>query len=289
MFYLRHVAPSGIEAGSVKDFLEMATAQYDRTVDDFGDQWSRYTDNSGYYGSQAMFSDIVCPLLHVEDFVGKTVVDVGSGSGRIVNMLCTAGAGKVFAVEPSVDAFAVLKTNSAAHAERITYLNVSGEEVPAVDADLVLSIGVIHHIPGPDATVRACYDALRPGGRCFFWLYGREGNETYLRFAVPLRRLSVRMPHWMLAGFSHLLNVALSGYIFLSRFLPLPMRDYTLNVLRPMTRDKRYLIIYDQLNPAEARYYTEQEAIDLMARAGFTDIRTFHRHSYSWSVIGTKP
>jgi hypothetical protein len=56
-----------------------------------------------------------------------------------------------------------------------------------------------------------------------------------------------------------------------------------------MPPDKRRLVIYDQLNPAYAKYYTQTEAEQLLARAGFSDVRTYHRHGYSWTVIGTKP
>ena len=37
-----------------------------QTITDFGDQWTRYTDNSGYYGSLGLFTDICAPLLAVE-------------------------------------------------------------------------------------------------------------------------------------------------------------------------------------------------------------------------------
>jgi hypothetical protein len=55
-----------------------------------------------------------------------------------------------------------------------------------------------------------------------------------------------------------------------------------------MSPHKRRLAIYDQLNPAYAKYYTREEAAALLAAAGFVDIRLHHRHGYSWSVIGTK-
>jgi hypothetical protein len=52
---------------------------------------------------------------------------------------------------------------------------------------------------------------------------------------------------------------------------------------------KRRLTVYDQLNPAYAKYYTRDEAASLLTRAGFKDVTVHHRHGYSWSVVGTKP
>ena len=82
------------------------------TIRDFGQQWTRYQENAGYYGSLALFRDIVGPLVQPEELAGARVADVGSGTGRIVNMLLDAGVGSVIAVEPSA-AFDVLVKNTA--------------------------------------------------------------------------------------------------------------------------------------------------------------------------------
>jgi hypothetical protein len=58
---------------------------------------------------------------------------------------------------------------------------------------------------------------------------------------------------------------------------------------RSSRQGKRYLVIYDQLKPAHAKYYTHAEALSLMRRAGFSDIQAHHRRGYSWTVIGTRP
>lgn len=261
-----------------------------RTIRDFAEQWSRYPDNEGFYGSSELFADIIRPLIEVEEFKDRTVLEIGSGTGRIVTMLLAAGTRRVYAVEPAPEAFAALQRNTSAHRSRVECLNMLGQDLPAgLGVDFVLSIGVIHHIAHPDATMRACYRVLRPGGRCLLWVYGREGNETYLRFALPLRRVTVALPHMMLAGLCHALNGVLGGYIALCRWFPLPLRDYARNVIGRMSRDKRYLVIYDQLNPAHAEYYSQSDARRLLSDAGFVDVRTHHRRGYSWTVIGTRP
>ena len=263
--------------------------QTQKTIDDFGEQWTRYTENDGYYASLDLFRDICGPLVQPEELRGAQVGDIGSGTGRIVRMLLAAGAARVIAVEPS-DAFDVLKANTASDADKIEYVRGRGEAIPAGrDLDFVVSIGVLHHIFDPAPVVRAAFDALRPGGRLLVWLYGREGNESYLRFVEPLRCVTTRLPQPVLAGISHLLNVALAVYIPLCRVLPLPLRGYMRNVIGHFSWSKRFLVIYDQLNPAVARYYSRAEAEALLASAGFADVRLHHRHGYSWTVIGEKP
>jgi SAM-dependent methyltransferase len=260
-----------------------------QTIDDFGEQWTAFRDNPGYYGSADLLADLFGPLLTLDDVKGTRVADIGSGTGRIVNMLLDAGADRVVAVEPSA-AFEVLKANTVSNAGRIDYLHVPGDQLPpGLGLDYVVSMGVLHHIPAPGPVVRAAFEALRPGGRCIVWLYGFEGNETYLSIAIPLRKLTVRMPHGLLVAFSHLLELALTAYIGLCRVLPLPMRSYMRSVLAKFPRSVRRLTIYDQLNPAYAKYYTRAEAEALLSDAGFVDVQLYHRHGYSWTVSGTRP
>ncbi len=265
------------------------TAELQRkTIADFGEQWVRYSDNDGFYGSLELFKDAFEPLLAPQDVEGRRVADIGSGTGRIVHMLLLAGAAHVTAIEPS-ESFAVLDANTRALGDRVRCLKVRGDEIPAEGFDLVVSYGVLHHIPDPHPVVAAALRALRPGGRIAVWLYGREGNEAYLALAEPLRALTTRVPHGALAAISWLLTLPLSGYVVACRVLPLPLRDYMLSVIRRLSWKKRYLNIYDQLNPAYARYYRREEAIELLARAGFADVRVHHRHGYSWTVTGIRP
>ena len=259
-----------------------------RTIGDFGDQWTRYTDNSGYYGSLEYFTDICAPLLSVDDVHGRAVADIGSGTGRIVNMLLDAGAAHVTALEPS-ESFAVVAANTADRAGKVEVIRGDGIAIPqSREFDLVVSIGVLHHVENPGPIVDAARTSLRPGGTMFIWLYGREGNETYLALAEPLRALTKRMPHRLLALLCYVLDVIAIGYTAVSRVLPLPMRQYMQTVYCRLASDKRRLVIYDQLNPAYAKYYREDEARALLENNGFSNVRTHHRHGYSWSVVGTR-
>src|SRR4030042_1217271 len=125
-------------------------------------------------------------FLNADEIEGCRVAEIGSGTGRIVNMLLEAGAKHVVALEPS-DAFEVLCRNIK-QPEKVTCLKITGDKLPAYgDLDYIFSIGVLHHIPDPIPVVEAAYRALRPGGHFLIWLYGKEGNGLYLAFIIPLR------------------------------------------------------------------------------------------------------
>jgi len=265
-----------------------SATQRGRTIRDFGDQWLRYRDNEGYYGSLDLFSDMLSPFIKPDDIKGCRVAEIGSGTGRIVNMLLETGAQQVIAIEPS-DAFEVLCQNIR-QPEKVTCLKILGEELPPDGhVDYVFSIGVLHHIPDPHPVVKAAFRALRPGGRFLVWLYGAEGNALYLTFVKPLREVTKRLPHVVLAGLVSILYWPLVFYVRMCHRWPLPLRGYFLSVFDKMTPEKQRLIIYDQLKPAYAKYYTKSEAEELLLAGEFEEVRTHHRHGYSWTVIGTKP
>ena len=261
----------------------------ERTIEDFGDQWTHYIANDGYYGSPNLFADIIEPLLTSKELIGKSAADIGSGTGRIVRMLLNAGASKVLAIEPS-RAIDVLRANIAEFGGRVECINAPGQNIPATaDLDYVFSIGVLHHIPDPNPVVAAAFAALKPGGKMLIWLYGKEGNGLYLALVKPFRAFTKIVPHTLLTITVWALYLPLLFYINACAILPLPMRDYMRGHLGRMSSKNIRLTVYDQLNPSFAKYYTQTEARNLLDTQGFKEIHLHHRHGYSWTVIGTKP
>lgn len=259
-----------------------------KVIEEFGDQWVKFPENDGYYGSLEVLTDILGPLANVAGFRGQSVAEIGSGSGRIVRMLAEAGAASIVAIEPS-DAIIPLKENTREYADRITYLHQRGDEWSAPNLDAVLSIGVLHHIYDPVPTVQNALRNLKPGGKFYIWLYGHEGNELYLKLVTPIRNLTPKLPHAILLGLVLSLMVPMEILVLLARYFPMPMRDYLLDHYGRLGFTAKRITIYDQLNPSWSKYYRHAEAEALLADNGFVDIQSFHRHGYSWSVVGTKP
>lgn len=264
--------------------------QMDRTITDFGQQFQRYPTghNEGFYGSTEGLLDTLGPLLDPTKLRDARVAEIGAGPGRVVNILLDLGVAHVTAVEPSA-AFDVPRRNTAQRAPQIAYVHARGDELPLSNYDAILSIGVLHHIEDVDPVIRRAYAALRPGGQFLAWLYGREGNELYLASVAPLRRLTTRLPDAGLAALTHAINSALTFYIKLCALgLPLPMARHMTGAMARYSSAQRFLVVFDQLNPAYAKYYTQAEAIDLFGRNGFPQVETWHRHGHSWAVRAVK-
>jgi SAM-dependent methyltransferase len=259
-----------------------------KTICDFGEQWRLFRSNSGYYGNSELLQDIIFPFLSLADIAGKSCVEIGAGTGRIPLMLVEAGAAHVTAIEPS-DAYEVMLENTASLRDKISCLKTSGEKTPEIGFDLVLAIGVIHHIPAPKPVLDAAWRSLKDRGRILIWVYGREGNELYLTFVEPIRAITRRLPTKVNYALAAMIYGPVMLYAFLcSRFKWLPLSDYVANVFLRFGAAERKVVILDQLNPEWTRYYRRHEVEQLLADSGFSQILSYHRHGYSWTVTGQK-
>ena len=252
---------------------------------DFGNQFTIDNKIDDYWGSEKMFLDNVYPFdpLVIKN---KNVMEVGSGSGRILKNLLKFSPKKIFSIEPS-KAIEVAKKNN--QSSKIEFLKIKGEEIKFSNKlDFIFSLGVIHHIPNNSIVVKNVYRALKKKGKFICWVYGYEGNELYLFFFNNLRRITTLIPDKILRYISSVLNLFLYFYIFLCKFIKLPLRHYLLKVFSKCSFEKRNYIIFDQLNPSYAKYYKKDEILDLMKSCNFKKIEIFHRHKYSWTVIAEK-
>ncbi|MEZ4528173.1 MAG: class I SAM-dependent methyltransferase [Desulfobacterales bacterium] len=254
-----------------------------RTIADFGEQWTNYTENTGYYASAKALGDLLSPLMSLTEVRGKKIADVGAGTGRYTQMLHAAGAQQILAAEPS-RAYEILLENTAG-LDGVTCLNTGAEQTPPQDFDLIFCIGVLQFIPDPRSALMSMGRALSRSGRLFLWVYGAENNRLYLTFLHPLRQITRRLPHRALDMLSGAMEKAASLYALLCRCIRLPLADYMNNYYSGLNSYSRKLVIYDQLNPSSVKYYYKEELKKLLEECGFTDIRMHHRLNYSWSVL----
>ena len=271
-----------------RSLLETTDQIAKKTIRDFGEQWRLFRSNSGYYGNAELLRDIIFPFISLADIAGKSCAEIGAGTGRIPLMLVEAGAAHVTAVEPS-DAYEVMLENTASVRDKITCLKISGENIPKVGFDLVLAIGVIHHIPAPKPVLDAAWRSLKDGGRMIIWVYSHEGNEFYLKFAEGIRAITRRLPTKVNYALAAIIYGPAMLYAFLcSRFKWLPLSDYAVNVFLRFGAAERKAVILDQLNPEWTHYYRRHEVEQLLADSGFSQIQSHHRRNYSWTVTGQK-
>jgi ubiquinone/menaquinone biosynthesis C-methylase UbiE len=125
------------------------------------------------------------------DVVGRTVLDLGCGSGENSLLLARRGA-SVIGVDISESLLALasqrLALNGCAGAA-VHFVPASAHRLPIPDAsvDVVLGIAVLHHLD-LDATSKEVFRVLRPGGRAIFEEPVRDSRLYHaVRALIPYR------------------------------------------------------------------------------------------------------
>lgn len=126
-------------------------------------------------------------LREVGSVAGLRVLDLGCGDGATGRMLLDAGCRSYLGLDGSgamADAANAALEGSAGRVERVDMEDFSGTPY---SVDLVVSRLALHYVDDVEAVLRACRDALAPGGRVVFTVVhpvltsydsGAEGQRT---------------------------------------------------------------------------------------------------------------
>jgi SAM-dependent methyltransferase len=256
----------------------------EQTVHAFGKEWSRYDDFNSYMGSPELFCEFTG--LSREDIRGRTVLEVGCGGGRWLKVMADLGAREVVGLDFSSAVIQAAKRTAGY--PQVHVVRGSALDMPLLPKfDLVVSIGVIHHLADPVLGLKGMAKAVNASHLAAIWVYAREGNELYLRLVKPMRWLGPKLPDRLLAATSRVLTGALWCHIhsvnrLALRFrIPLPMRDY-LGMLSRLRFIDVESVVYDQLTPSIARYPTRQEVEQWVQQADGEVVALNQRTGNSW-------
>jgi SAM-dependent methyltransferase len=255
-----------------------------QTVQSFGEEWARYDDFDGYMGSADLFFQFTG--LTGEQVRGRTILEVGCGGGRWLAVMAELGAREVVGLDFS-SATLQASRRTAAYTQ-VHVVRGSSLAMPLLPKfDLVVSIGVVHHLDDPVQGLREMRKVVAPSHLVAIWVYAREGNELYLQMVKPLRWIGPKLPEPLLVGVSRSLAAVVWSYMHtLNRVavrlaLRTPMRDYFAMLAKLRFRDVES-VVYDQLTPSIARYPTQQEVRAWVSQAGGTIASLSQRSGNSW-------
>jgi SAM-dependent methyltransferase len=248
----------------------------------FGYEWKKYARMHPLYEHQ--FQTWIGSLTPA-DFKDKDVLDAGCGMGRNSYWPLTYGARSVTAFDND--------DNSLASARRTlgAFKNVSIEKHDLSSIswdsafDIVMCIGVLHHVRKPEVALANMVKALRPGGRLVVWVYSREGNEWVPRFVSPVRRaVTSRLPLPVIHALSYVCSVPLFVFIKIFRGPTAYLRD-----LSQFEFWHVHSIVFDQLIPAVANYWTKDEVAALARGAGLARFSVEQpRNGNGWTLVGVR-
>jgi ubiquinone/menaquinone biosynthesis C-methylase UbiE len=222
-----------------------------------------------------------------ESLKDRLVLDVGAGSGRHSYEANRFGA-RVIAVDVG-DAIHVARRNLP---PEILTVQADAEQLPFDDAtfDLVMAIGVLHHLPDPRRALNSLARVVRPGG-CIhiyvYWIPSRAWHRAVLRIVGATRAVTTRMPFPLLRVMCYpaatvIFGVFVLPYRVLRRVRCLkrvadafPLKAYADYPFKVCVNDQ-----FDRFSaPIEWRFSaTDVEA--MLSDAGFADIVVLDNHGW---------
>jgi SAM-dependent methyltransferase len=289
-------------AGGIPRLLPGAiAADKQRTAAAFGWEWQEFDRLHDDDRTRAQFLDWIAPIAP-GFFRDKVVLDAGCGMGRFAAESARFGAREVIAVDLSdavVAAARNLRDVANAHVVQADIYHLPlrrRADRPVVD--FAYSIGVLHHLPDPEAGFAAITAHLKPGGAIFAWVYGRENNGWIVHAVNPLREtVFSRLPRPVLYAVSFAFTAALelplvALYRPASRIPALrplqrvlPYRAY-LTWLSGFGFRHNHHVVFDHLVAPTAFYLRREEFAAWFERAGLAETAISARNDNSWRGFG---
>ncbi|MEK7118021.1 MAG: class I SAM-dependent methyltransferase [Patescibacteria group bacterium] len=248
----------------------------------FGYEWDKYSRMTADYERQ--FRNWTHPLTPA-DWKGKRVLDAGCGMGRNSYWAMKYGASAITAFD--YDERSVLRARETLKefsSARVLFKSI--DDIDCKDEfDIAFSIGVIHHLKDPKRALANMVTALRTGGTLLIWVYGYEGNEWIVRFVDPVRKhVTSKLPVSLVHVLAYFCSIPL--YLFVKLFRG--PSDY-LKQLATFDFWHIHSIVFDQLIPDVAHYWSKGEVRALIDGLSLTDVRILPPPNNSgWILTGRK-
>ncbi|MBX9866416.1 MAG: methyltransferase domain-containing protein [Burkholderiales bacterium] len=268
----------------------------EKTVSSFGDEWSKFNNftEKEIQDIGQQYFDILPPQINEY----SRVLDVGCGTGRWSKYL----SGKVKwieAIDPSNAVFAAVSLLSDVNNVRVS--NASADNLPFEDEtfDLVMSIGVLHHIPNTQQALADITAKAKRGGFVYVYLYYALDNRGKLfkaifKIASVMRYFISRLPGFikrmiceLIAFFIYLPLIGLS-YILKKIFKKsnlwkkIPLSFYVGTSLKVIRNDA-----LDRFGTPLEQRFSKEQVVNMMSKAGLSDIVVSNNMPY-WHAIGKR-
>lgn len=266
------------------------------TVESFGEEWSKFN-----YFDEKEIENIGNEYFDIVDFSKydeqSKVLDVGCGTGRW-SIYLSSKFSNVYAMDPSKAIYAA--ANLTKDIPGIHLIKASAENIPFEDEtfDLVISLGVLHHIPDTQKALNTIVKKVNKGGQCLIYLYYALDNRSFfykMIFYISsfFRFFISKSPSFFKKIICDIIAIFVYlPFIFLSKLVKtilgekwgnkIPLSYYSnksFNVIRNDALDRFG-------TPLEQRF-SKKQIEKMMQKAGLYDIKFSNNQPY-WHVMGQK-
>ena len=266
------------------------------TVSSFGEEWSKFN----YFDENEIknIGDEYFDIVDFSEFNEESVaLDVGCGTGRW-SIYLSSKFSNIYAMDPSKAIYAA--ANLTKDISEIQLIKASAENIPFEDNtfDLVISLGVLHHIPDTQKALNSVVNKVKKGGQCLIYLYYSLENRSMIYkiifYSSSLIRYFVsKSPSFLKKGICDVIAILFYlPLIYISKFVKvlfgsklgnkIPLSYYTnksFNIIRNDSLDRFG-------TPLEKRF-SKLEIKKMMNEAGLSEIKFSNNEPY-WHAIGRK-
>jgi ubiquinone/menaquinone biosynthesis C-methylase UbiE len=266
----------------------------------FGREWSTFRQDSDHLSQQqrqAIFEDYfrIFPW-HLLPPGGGVGLDVGCGTGRW-SVLVAPRVQHLHLLDPSAEALNVARENLR-DMNNVSYHlhSVAAIPLPPKSLDFAFSLGVLHHVPDPEAAIAAIANKLKPSAPFLVYLYyALDNRPAWYRLlwrTTDLARFVVaRLPHPLRLAISQ----SVAGLIYwpLARVARLMSQRGRSASALPLSyyADKSFYVMrtdaYDRFCTRLEKRFRRDEIERMLARAGFKNV-TFSSKQPFWCAVGIK-
>ena len=263
-----------------------------KTARSFGYEWERFSALCSAY--RMNFLHYISPI--AEDFfAGKAVLDAGSGNGRHAYWTARFGARDVIAMDFGDAAFVTQKNCADMPNVHVVQGDILHPPFKNGAFDYVFSIGVLHHLPDPEAGFRSLVPLVRLRGTLSIWVYGRANNISNVYIYETLRVLTRHIPHPSLYVLAYVpaFGVQCMNWLYLvCARMPLVRRIAHHIPFSYYANFPFYVKVndtFDVFSAPRSTYWRKKEIEAWYASAGFTNYAVSYLRKKGVKAFGLRP
>src|SRR6266849_2405436 len=258
-----------------------------KTQDTFSHEWKMFRFGERNWGQDMDYRTRLFKLgmaADPKDLKGKLIFDAGCGSGALTIEMSKRLRMEVVGMDLAFGIENAYKHNDSPF---VYFVQGSVLEPPVRKNafDYLSCCGVLVAVPDARKGFKAIIKALKPGGRCFIWVY-HPISPVY--FPKTWRKMAFY--NWIRVHITSRLPIRLQYFVYLSLIPPFLVKQLAERLLGRktfrMTWREKMQSFFDFLSPVYEHRFEPHEVVEWYQEEGFSNVQIAYREIEGFAVRG---